>query len=448
MRSMLWGAVLSLLGVRVLAADDALVRLGSTSAAEQAAAINEIVAAGEKYIPDIETAYAKLTDDQRELRERYRDVVARIRTEQVRTWAVALAPSLGKKVAWDAVQRNLGWTSKPATLIDARKALCLVSRSVQGWEEAEAVKLFKVCMDDQDPAVRAAAVSALDREEWKGPAVELLVATLKDESEKVRAAAGSILVSRGDQRGLATVLAGAVSPDASVRDQCSQIIPSLIVSEEGQPQRPRFKHTTEEVAILGKLLALEDMNSRGTVARLLGMIGDKSAVPALLEALSKESFPKNRRRIANSLGLLRYRPAAAALIGLLKAPAEKLRGEKQDYAWGVGGSWAQIGDPDSVPAMMALLGDRKTSPYAAAALSWAFGMDGLTEDYTRGGGPTDVLVPAADGKFTKQSTDKAPKGEPMQKLWENFWSANKGKYSWSDAASTLCPAPAKPAVKK
>jgi HEAT repeat protein len=338
--------------------------------------------------------------------------------------------------------------SKPATVADARRALCLVSRSAQGWDEAEGVKLLKLCLADKDPAVRAAAVSALDREDWKGPAVELLVATLKDESEKVRASAGSILVGRGDQRGLAAVLAGALSKDVAVRDDCSQIIPGLIAAEEGQPQHPRFKHTAEEVAVLGKLLALEDMNSRGTVARLLGMIGDKSAGPALLEALGKESAPKNRRRIANSLALLRHRPAAAALVELLKARQEKLRGEKQDYGWGVAGSWARIGDPDSVPAMIALLGDEKLAPYATAGLSWAFGMDGIDEDYARGGGPGETLVPSADGKFNKQSADKAPKADELKKLWEGFWSAGKDTYKWSEEASTMRLGTAKGEEKK
>ena len=422
------------------AGEGPVARLGSESAKEQAAAIEELVAAGDKYVPEIEAAYAKLKDDQRDLRERHRDAIARIRTEQVKKWAVGLSPAIEKKLDWSAMVRNLTWMPKPATPEDARKAMCLVSRSAQDWPEAEAVKLLKECLADKSLAVREAAVSALDREEWKGPAVELIVAALKDESEKVRAAAGFILVGRGDQRGLAAVLTGALSKDEAVRDQCSQVISQLILAEEGKPQRPRFKHTPEEVAALTKLLALEDMNARGTVMRVLGMIGDKTAAPALLEALAKETVPKNSRRICTSLGMLRHKPAAAEMVKLVE---KGLRGDKADYGWGIAASWADIGDPDSVPAMIALVGNDKRTKYAAAGLSWAFGMEGGDQDYTRGGGPGDALVPAADGKFEKKSGDAVPKAEELKKLWEAFWEKNKDKYKWSDAASTLRPAPAK-----
>jgi HEAT repeat protein len=439
--AILAGAVLVSVGAAASAGEDALTRLGSASAQEQAAAIEEIVGAGDKYVPAIEAAYAKLGGDQRDLRERYRDAVARVRTAEIKKWALALAPSLEKKLAWDGLTRNLTWQPKPASADDARKVLCQVCRSAQDWPEEEAVKLLKACLADKSPAVREAAVSALDREEWKkGPAAELLLAALKDESEKVQAAAGTVLLSRGDQRGLAAVLAGALSKDAAIRDQCIQVVPGLIVTEEGKPQGPKFKHTPEEIAVLAKLLYLEDMNARGTIMRLLGMAGDKSAAPALLEALGKESVPKNRRRICTSLAQLRHRPAAAAMVELLKAREEKLRGDKQDYGWAVAASWSDVGDPDAVPAMIGLLGDAKLGKYAASALSWAFGPSGIGEDYTRGGGPSDVLVPAADGKLEKKSREAAPKGDELRKLWEDFWAKNKDKYKWSDDAQTLRPA--------
>jgi HEAT repeat protein len=400
---------------------------------------------GEKYIPEIEAGYAQLKDDQRDLRERYRDAAARVRTEQVKKWAVALAPSLEKKLAWDAMTRSLTWMPKPATLEDARKVLCQVSRTADAWAEDEGVKLLKECLADKSVAVREAAISALDREAWKGPAVELLLAALKDPSEKVSAAAGFVLMGRGDQRGLAVVLTGALSKDAAVRDQCAQVIPQLILSEEGKPQRARFKHTPEEIAALGKLLTHEDFNTRGTVMRVLGMSGDKSAGPALLDALGKETAAKNLRRTCASLGWLRHRPAAAEMLKLIE---KGLRGDKQDYGWGLAASWADIGDPDSVPAMIALLGNEKRGPYAAAALSWAFGMEGADQDYTRGGGPGEVFVPTADGKFEKKSGAAVPKPDELKKLWEAFWEKNKDKYKWSDEASTLRPAPAKTEDKK
>jgi len=445
MRATLCAAMLgalSLQGAAALAAEDALVQLSSTSARQQAAAIEELVAAGEKYIPEIEAAYAQSADDQRELRDRYREVVSRIRAEQVKKWALQTAPSLEKKLAWDLLQRNAAWMPKPATLADARRSLCRVSRLVQGWEEPEGVKLLKLCLEDQDAGVREAAVWALDRDGWNGPAIELLASALKDDVEKVRVSASVALIGHSDPRGLPAMLAGGLSKDPTVQELCTHALSNLIVSEDGQPQRLRFKHPPDDVVALIKLLTLEDVESRGTVVRLLGMIGDKSAGPALLAALGKESIAKNRRRIATSLAQLRHRPAAAALVELLKASEGKLRsGEegKNNYAWGVASAWAQLGDPDSVPDMIALLGDPTQARYAASALSWAFGLAGTDQDYTRGDGPGEVLVPvlSSEGRLDRQLAAKAPKGEERQKLWEGFWAANKSKYKWSEEGSTL-----------
>jgi hypothetical protein len=223
---------------------------------------------------------------------------------------------------------------------------------------------------------------------------------------------------------------------------CAQTLPCLIAAEDGQPQRLRFRPAAGEVAALVKLLALEDVEARGTVGRLLGMIGDRSAGPALLAALGREPIAKNRRRMAGSLAQLRHRPASAALIELLKASESKLRSGdegKFNHAWGVAAAWAQLGDPDSVPDMIALLGDPKQAPYAASALSWAFGLAGADQDYTRGDAPGEVLVPAlsSEGRLDRRLAAKAPKPEELQKLWEGFWAANKGKYQWSDEGSTL-----------
>jgi HEAT repeat protein len=430
--------------VPLLAGEDPVAGLRSTTAPDQAKAMEAIISAGEKYIPQIEEVYSKLGDDQRDLRERCRNVVARIRAEQAKQWAEASAPGLVKTLAWDDLVRPFTWQAKLATTDDAKAALCRLTRNAKDWPEAEAVKFLKLALEDKAAAVREAAVSALDREEWKGPAVGLIVSALKDESQAVRSVAGNCLFARGDQRGLAAVLAGAASKDEKVCSLCLPAISDLIVSDPDKPQHPRFKHTPEEVVALTKLLYLEDMNARGTVMRLLGMIGDKAAGGALLDALGKEQTAKNRRRICGSLAMLRHRPAAGAMVKLVEAG---LRGEKQDYGWAVAGCWAGIGDPDSVPAMIALLGNEKRSKYAAAGLSWAFGLPGRDDDYSRGEAPGEVLVPTADGTFEKSSVDKAPKPEELKKLWEEFWKNNMEKFKWSDEASTLAP-PLPPSPKR
>lgn len=423
---------------------DPLAVLRSTTAPDEVKATDALVAAGQKYLPQIEELYGKLAENQPALRQRCRQVVARIRAAEAQTWVAAASESLAKGLAWDDLARSLGWQAKLATADDGRIAVCRLSRNLSNWPEAEAATFFKPLLGDPSAALREAAVAALDREAWKGPAAELIVAALKDESVNVRAAAGLILLGRGDSRGLSAVLAGAAGAAGDARSTCGAVLGDLIVSEEGKPQCPRYKLTADNVAALTKLIYLDDVNARGTAIRLLGMAGDKSAGPALLEALGKEEVPKNRRRICTSLGQLRHRPAAAPLVKLVEAG---LKSSKQDYGWAVAGCWAQIGDPDTVPAMMALLGNANRSPYAAVGLSWAFGMGGADEDYSRGDGPTDLLVPTAEGKLEQRSLDKAPKAEDLKKAWEAYWTKNKDTFKWADGASTLkgafVPPPAK-----
>jgi hypothetical protein len=344
---------------------------------------------------------------------------------------------LAEKYKWDALVRQLTWTTKPASAEEARKAFCLVSRSAEGWAEDEAVKVLGECLADPAVEVRRAAVAALDRAEWKAGAVELLVKALADKEEIVRVEAGSLLVGRGDQRGLAAALSGAVSKDEKIRDACLPTVDGLIVSDEAAgTQRPRFKHTPEEVKVLTGLLAIEAWNTRGTVIRLLGMIGDRSASPALLELVARETQSKNRSRLFNTLALLRCRAAGAELP---KQLGKNLSAEKRDYNWSAAAAWADIGDPDSVPAMIALLEDEKLGKYAAFGLGYAFGGKDLAGEAPMRGTPGVVLVPSADGKLEKKNEGDA-KPADLKKAWEAFWAANKDKYKWSDDANPLRPA--------
>jgi hypothetical protein len=424
--------------VTALAGEKSLVeRLKADNAEVEAAAAKELVAGDEKYMKEIAAAFKALGDDQRKLRERYRDVVARIRTVQVRKWALKTSPDLEKKFKWDGLVRYLTWTTKLATPTDARRAFCLITRSVEGWSEEQGAKILGECLGDESVAVRRAAVSALDRPEWKKAGVELLVRALKDKAGIVRVEAGSILVSKGDQRGLAVILAGALSAEQETADACISTVNGLIVSDE-KGQRPKFKHTPEEIKVLVSLLALKPWNSRGTVIRLLGMIGEKSAAKPLLAHLAKEDNPKNRRRLAVSLAQLRHRPAAAELVKLL---GKKLYATKKNYNWGVAASWAEIGDPDTVPAMIELLAgdERHQARYAAYALGYAFAGPKAVGDPPLRGTPGVVAVPDAEGTFSEKREKDAPKPAELKKLWEAFWAKNKGKYKWSESKSAFRP---------
>jgi hypothetical protein len=120
-----------------------------------------------------------------------------------------------------------------------------------------------------------------------------------------------------------------------------------------------------------------------------------------------------------------------------------LETEERDYTLAVAASWAQLGDPDSVPAMIAMLDDRARLRYAAAALSWTFGMAGVDDDHTRSGTLTHILVPSRDGRLEKTPLAAAPKGTDLKRSWEEFWSRNKDDYRWSEDTSLLQRAVAK-----
>jgi len=414
-------------------------RLKDDNAEVEAAAARELVAGDEKFLPEIEKAYKALKEGDRKLRERYRDVVARIRTAQIRKWALKDAPGLAKKFQWDGLVRYLTWTARLATREDARRAFCLITRSAEGWSEAEGVKLLGQCLAEESVAVRRAAVSALDRPKWKKGGVDLLVSALKDKAEIVRVEAGSCLVGRGDQRGLAAVMAGALSKDKEVREACVGTVSGLIAMEPGKPHRPRFKHTREEVAVIIRLLELEPWNTRGTVIRLLGMIGDKSAAKPLLDQLAKEGNPKNRNRLCTSLAQLGHRPAAAEIPKYFGA---KLSASKKNYNWSAAAAWGEIGDPEAVPAVIALLDseDRLLPLYAAYALSWAFAGRAVMGDPPLRGRPAVLLVPGAAGKLDQKNFADAPKGAELKKLWAGFWAGNKARYKWAPGRHALRPA--------
>jgi HEAT repeat protein len=428
--------VLTLLAPALAGEKSAVERLKADNAQIEAAAAKELVAGGEKHMKEIAAVFKTLTgDEHRKLRERYRDVVARIRTAEVKAWALKLAPSLEKKFKWDGLVRYLTWTTGLATRDDASRAFCLITRSTENWSEKEGAAVLGECLKHKSLAVRRAAVSALDRGEWKKAATDLLVSALQSKAEIIRVEAGALLVGRKDQRGLAAVLAGALSENSEVRETSIATVHSLIVTDEGG-QRPRFKHTGAEIKVLTSLLALKPWNTRGTVIRLLGMIGDPSAAKPLLKLLASEDKPKNLRRAATSLTMLRHRPAARELPGLF---GKRLYASKRNYNWPIAASWGEIGDPDTVPAMIALLDlDWKhQGRYAAAALSYAFTGTKLMGDPPLRGTPGFLIVPNAKGKLEKKAEKEAPSGAELKKLWSTFWDANKASYKFSPKGNGL-----------
>lgn len=410
--------------------------LKSKDAATAKAAVAELVAGGEKNLEAVEALFAGLKGTQnRHWRDRCREVVARIRTDQVKAWAVGLCPGLEKVCDWDGLAHFLAGRSRLTSLGDARAAFCLVTRNIE-MSQPDAAKVLGPCSRDDSPQVRRAAVESLDREDWKsGPCYGLLTVMLKDKGDLVRVDAASRLVRRGDRKGLPAIFSGAHSDKRDVTNICFPIIDSLIVTGP-DGDHPRFTHTPEDVKALIGLLKVEDWMPRGTAIRLLGMLDPPEATEPLFKQLAVEEHPKNRRRIADVLGARRYRPAAARLVTLFGTGLHRSR---SNYNWAVAADWGDIGDPESVPVVIEKLTspDKHIASAAAAALSYAFaGREVMGEPDMRFA-PKSLVVPTADGKLVKVAVADAPKGQALQALWQAYWNRRKAECRWSEDKHAL-----------
>ncbi len=105
-----------------------------------------------------------------------------------------------------------------------------------------------------------------------------------------------------------------------------------------------------DVPALIKALKAEEMGTRWNAALLLGEIGDKSAVPALIECAGKDDNPRVRRRAIEALGKLGDKSAIPVLTAALQDGDRFVR---RDAARALG----QLGDKTAVPALSALLKD-------------------------------------------------------------------------------------------
>jgi len=429
--------------------------LKSTDAAKAKAAVEALVAGGEKSVASVEALFAGLTGgENREARDRCREVIARIRTAQTKAWAVERRPGLEKTCDWDGLAHFLAGRSRLASADDARAVLCLMTRNID-LTQADAATVLGPCSTDASVQVRRAAIESLDRKAWKsGPCYDLLAAMLKDKNDLVRVDAASRLVARGDRAGLPVIFRGAHSDDRAVAAVCFEMIDTLI--ERGPDgDRPRFKHTPEDVKALIGLLGVKDWMPRGTAVRMLGMLDAPSATAPLFRQLAAETHPKNRRRIADVLAARRYRPAAPVLESLFGKPLHRKR---SNYNWAVAADWGDIGDPGRVAGMIEKLTspDRHVVSAARVALSYAFaGREVMGEPDMRRA-PGSLVVPNKDGALVKVAAAKAPTGKALQALWRAYWDGRKDKCRWSYAKQTLHapvkvaegprkPGPAKPA---
>jgi HEAT repeat protein len=121
----------------------------------------------------------------------------------------------------------------------------------------------------------------------------------------------------------------------------------------------------ERKALKQIMMLLKDPSKyvREKAAISLGQIGDKKAVPVLVEALEKDDAEEVRVTIAGVLGHLRDKVAVPALIKTLEDPSPTAR-MKSAISLGL------IGDPEAIPALYKVLKDPNelVRKYACEAL--------------------------------------------------------------------------------
>lgn len=115
-------------------------------------------------------------------------------------------------------------------------------------------------------------------------------------------------------------------------------------------QGPLSEKTAADVPALIQSLKAEAMGTRWNAALLLGELGDKSAVPALMESAEQDTNLRVRRRSIEALGKLGDPAAMPVLIAALKDDDRFVR---RDAARALGA----LGDKSAVPELIALLQD-------------------------------------------------------------------------------------------
>jgi len=216
---------------------------------------------------------------------------------------------------------------------------------------------------------RAAALLTLGS---SAPGAEIdtkLTAALGDESELVRAAAGYMLVRRGNVAGAAEMFRGALSKHPAAYALAETAILKEMTKSDSKnklaaavdprtPLVPRFAVGPAEVKALVALLDCRDWYLRRVALVLLGQSGSEEAAAELLKRF--DGFrDRNLNRAVGALGVLRCRAAVPNLVALVRRGRDPKSGtdgyngdQAEQYAVR---ALARIGDPACVEPLIALI---------------------------------------------------------------------------------------------
>jgi HEAT repeat protein len=234
------------------------------------------------------------------------------RSWKVRASVVHALGELGSETPIETLINALKEDDEPAVRMAAVSALGRLKRP-------ELLEHLLAALQDDDPFVRLAAVQSLGKQEKDIP-IKLLIQALKDEDEDVRLAVLEVLGSLGEQVPIGAVITALEDENEDVR------LAALSILREQEEYVPE-----EYVPLEPLLLALQDPSEqvRNDASRLLARFDKqipRRASPEFLLRLLRPGNSEDLRAIAAwALGEQRTFAAKEALLGILHDPSEEVR---------------------------------------------------------------------------------------------------------------------------
>src|SRR6184192_669104 len=235
--------------------------------------------------------------------------------------------------------------------------------------DKRAVEGLIAALRDRDGAVRTVAAEALGRL-GDSQAIKGLIALFKDSSKLVRVSATIALTQIGDAT-VDPLIAGLKDENFQVRLHSVQALGGIT---SDYPTGRSWLRDSRPVPGLIALLQDKDRAVREDAAIALGMIGDPSAVPALIDAMQDGSV---RVRAIMALGMIGDTRAVEPLIRTLEGVGINLKGSPMpgcilSEEWFIREEAAKalghLNDVRSVPALLQSLKITQIRERAAMAL--------------------------------------------------------------------------------
>jgi len=279
--------------------------------------------------------------------------------------------------------------------------------------DARAVKQLVEALQASDVSMRESAAAALDRlgwtpgkdalgatywmarNEWNKcveigpPAVDPLIAALRDNDASGRYSAAALLGEIGDARATDPLIASLADADADVRKVVAKALGQIRNTRALEPLIAALRDNNELVcryaadalakigdtrAVEPLIAALRTRKSVYEVPEALGEIGDARAVGPLIAALGDDDAP--RGLVAEALGKIGDARAVEPLIAALRDNDARVRGRAAE-------ALGKIGDARAVQPLTTMLRDDNESDRECAAMALERFTDAKAENALR-----------------------------------------------------------------